>query len=94
VTPGNVDPRSFTSREGGRKALTRNKCKYTKSFNKCSKMLLECCPDKMPADIIHNICFLAKLIEDDFFGKFMVSDTSLRYNLGLNNFVLMETGPV
>lgn len=28
------------------------------------------------------------------FGKFMVSDTSLRYNLGLDNFVLMETGPV
>ena len=28
------------------------------------------------------------------FGKFMVSDTNLRYNLGLDNFVLMETGPV
>lgn len=28
-----------------------------------------------------------------FFGKFMISDTSLRYNAGLDNFVHMRTGP-
>ena len=38
--------------------------------------------------------FLAKFIKDVFFGKFMVSDTSLRYNVGLDNFVHMKTGPV
>ena len=53
-------------------------------------MLFEYFPVKMPADTIHNMFFLAKLIEDDFFGKFMVSDTSLRYNHGLDNLCLRK----